>query len=78
MCPLCNETHDVLITYQLAETTNVLFEGDFVTNLNSNKQLSFIAAHGFCDGKRYDVKVGINNDKLTDIIIGEQNGKNNY
>jgi hypothetical protein len=68
-CPICNEIHTTLITYQLTDSSSIFFLDDFVTNPNSNKALSFIMAHGFCNEKRYDVKVGINKDKLTDIII---------
>jgi len=68
-CPKCNGIHDTLITYQLTDSSSIFFVGDFVTNPNSNKTLSFIVAHGFCNEIRYEVKVGINNDTLTDIII---------
>lgn len=61
--------HDILITYQLAGDTYILFLDDTVIIPKSDMAFSFIEAHGFCNGKRYDVKVGINNDKLTDIII---------
>lgn len=71
-CPLCNKIHDTLITYQLLDSSSIFFLGDFVINPNSNKTLSFFMAHGFCDETRYEVKVGINNDKLTDIIIPEE------
>lgn len=72
ICPICNERHDTLITYQLVNTSSILFPKQFVTNLNSNKTLSFIAAHGFCGKRRYNVKVGIENDKVTDVVIYEE------
>lgn len=78
LCPLCNETHEVLNTYQLVGISSIFFEGDFVTNLNSNKRLSFIAAYGFCGKNRYDVKVGINNNILTEIVIHKENDNHNH
>lgn len=69
ICPICNKIHDTLVTYQLADTSHILFCNDFVTNLKSSMPFSFVEAHGFCNEQRYEVKVGINNDKLTNIII---------
>ena len=68
-CPICNKIHDTLITYQLVDSSSIFFAGDFVTNPNSDKALSFIPAHGFCNETRYEVKVGINKDTLTDMVI---------
>lgn len=65
--------HNWLYTSHLPNSSDFLFVGDIVFNVNSNKGISFIEANGICDNetKKYIVKVGIKNHILTKMVINK-------
>lgn len=74
-CPNCKTINKSLYTYQILNEPNIMFDGDFVMTFINNS-MGFIRANNICIecDKKYYMKVGVKNSKLTSIVIVEKDG----